>query len=145
LVDVVPYPVHLVAKVGDAVGNTFLLYRFPVQDKLSQKRSDRLRLITVVSSSAKQDKNRRFCVVTKLNISMQKTDSILLSHTGLKYYYETDKKIFNEVKNKYLSTLWIDADYETQIKEIAHNIRNRRSNNTKRIRQKYNARQTQLF
>jgi len=76
---------------------------------------------------------------------MQKTDSILLSHTGLKYYYETDKKIFNEVKNKYLSTLWIDADYETQIKEIAHNIRNRRSNNTKRIRQKYNARQTQLF
>ena len=36
------------------------------------------------------------CQVTKINISMQKNDSILLSHTGLKHYYKTDKKILNK-------------------------------------------------
>lgn len=104
-----------------------------------------IRLIRVVSTSQKQDENRRFCVVTKLNISMQKKDSILLSHTGLKYYFKTDKKIFNEVKNKYLSKLWINSDYETQIKEIAHNIRNKHTNTKTSRELKYNPMQVQLF
>jgi len=68
------------------------------------------------------------CQVTGLNISMQKDDSILLSHTGLKYYFKTDKKVFDEVKRKFLSLVWKDDDYQTQIKEIAHNIRNKSSN-----------------
>jgi hypothetical protein len=68
------------------------------------------------------------CQVTKVNISMQKDCSILLSHTGLKYYLKTDKKIFEQIKRRYLSKRWINADVETQIKEIAHNIRNARSN-----------------
>ncbi|CAM4091944.1 hypothetical protein [Gillisia limnaea] len=46
------------------------------------------------------------CQVTSLNISMQRDDSFLLSHTGLNYYYKTDKKIFEEVKRKYLSKTW---------------------------------------
>ncbi len=74
------------------------------------------------------------CKVTGLNISMQKDDSILLSHTGLKYYYKTDKKIFEQIKRKYLSKRWRTADCETQIKEIAHNIRNINSNRS--IKQK---------
>jgi hypothetical protein len=65
---------------------------------------------------------------------MQKQDSILLSHTGLKYYYETDKKVFEQIKRKYLSKVWFKSDFETQIKEIAHNIRNTRSNQS--IKQK---------
>ena len=68
------------------------------------------------------------CQVTKINISMQKNDSILLSHTGLKYYYKTDRKIFEQIKRKYLSKQWIKADFKTQIKEIAHNIRNAKGN-----------------
>lgn len=76
---------------------------------------------------------------------MQKKNSILLSHTGLRYYYKTDKKIFNEVKNKYLSNLWINADYETQIKEIAHNIRNKHTNVKTSRKLKYNPLQGQLF
>lgn len=74
------------------------------------------------------------CQVTGLNISMQKNNSILLSHTGLKYYYKTDKKIFNELKRKYLTNQWIKSDFDTQIKEIAHNIRNTKSN--QQIKQK---------
>lgn len=60
---------------------------------------------------------------------MQKSNSFLLSHTGLKYYYRIDKKVFYEVKRKYLSNKWIDANHKEQIKEIAHNIRNKYNNN----------------
>lgn len=74
------------------------------------------------------------CKVTGFNISMQKEDSILLSHTGLKYYYNTDKRIFEQIKRRYLSKIWFKSNFETQIKEIAHNIRNTNSN--LRIKQK---------
>ena len=75
------------------------------------------------------------CQVTTINISMQKNDSILLSHTGLKYYFKTDRKVFEQIKRKYLSKQWIKSDFETQIKEIAHNIRNAKGNQkTKQIR-----------
>jgi hypothetical protein len=102
-------------------------------------------LKTVVSTSTKTDTNRRICLVTGLNISMQKKDSILLSHTGIRYYKKTDAKVYNEIKKKYLSTNWNDADLETQIKELAHNIRNKSS--TDRIKQKrlYPLEQMQLF
>jgi hypothetical protein len=79
--------------------------------------------------------NNILCHVTKINISMQKNDSILLSHTGLKYYYKTDRKIFEQIKRQYLSKQWIKSDFETQIKEIAHNIRNAKGNQkTKQVR-----------
>ena len=60
---------------------------------------------------------------------MQKKTSILLSHTGLKYYYKTDKKIFNEIKQKHLSNKWLNANDKIIIKELAHNIRNKYYNN----------------
>ncbi|MEO8255283.1 MAG: hypothetical protein ABI554_12955 [Flavobacterium sp.] len=75
-----------------------------------------------------------FCSITKLDISMQKYSSNLLSHTGLKYYYTTDKKVFEQIKRKYLSKQWQNSDFQLQIKEIAHNIRNTKSNQT--IKQK---------
>ncbi len=43
--------------------------------------------------------NKRICPITNLDISMQKKDSFLLSHTGLKYYYQTDPKIYNTIRN----------------------------------------------
>lgn len=74
------------------------------------------------------------CKVTGINISMQRDNSILLSHTGLKYYFKTDKKIFEQIKRTYLSEKWFNSSFEIQIKEIAHNIRNRSSN--RNIKQK---------
>ncbi len=79
------------------------------------------------------DTKNILCKVTGFNISMQKENSILLSHTGLKYYYKTDKKIFEQIKRRYLSKIWFKSDFKTQIKEIAHNIRNTDSN--KKIKQ----------
>jgi hypothetical protein len=77
---------------------------------------------------------KHLCKVTGLNISMQKENSILLSHTGLKYYYKTDKRIFEQIKRRYLSKIWFKSNFETQIKELAHNIRNANSN--QKIKQK---------
>ncbi|MFE3866937.1 hypothetical protein ACFX5E_02485 [Flavobacterium sp. LS2P90] len=78
---------------------------------------------------------KRLCKVTGLNISMQKDNSNSLSHTGLKYYYKTDKKVFAQIKRRYLSSRWSSSDFETQIIEIAHNIRNAKNNQkTKQVR-----------
>ena len=76
------------------------------------------------------DTKKLICKVTGFNISMQKENSILLSHTGLKYYYNTDKRIFEQIKRRYLTKIWFKSNFETQIKEIAHNIRNENSNKT---------------
>jgi hypothetical protein len=66
---------------------------------------------------------------------MQKEDSFLLSHTGLRYYFENDKKVFEQIKKQYLPKLWINSDFETIIKELAHNIRTIHYNqNTKQVR-----------
>ena len=88
---------------------------------------------------------KRLCKVTGFNISMQKYDSILLSHTGLKYYFKTDKKIFEQIKRKYLSKRWRTADSETQIKEIAHNIRNANSNQSIKQERIYKPQQINMF
>ena len=91
------------------------------------------------------NKNQKICAITGINISMQKDDSFLLSHTGLKYYYKTDKKIFNEVKRKYLSDEWVNSDFQIQIREIAHNIRNKFNNLKLKQRRLYPENQQILF
>ena len=89
--------------------------------------------------------NDTFCKVTKVNISMQKDSSLLLSHTGLKYYFKTDKKIFEQIKRRYLSKRWYNSDFETQIKEIAHNIRNTDSNRNIKQKKIYQSKQFNLL
>lgn len=90
-------------------------------------------------------KQGRKCRITGVDISMQKEGSILLSHTGLRCLCKNDKKTFDMVKNKYLSKKWIDADFKTQIKELAHNIRNK-SNNQKITKEKeHNPKQVTIF
>jgi hypothetical protein len=81
---------------------------------------------------------KNICRVTGINISMQKDESILLSHTGLKYYYKSDKKIFEQIKRTYLSKKWFNSNFEIQIKEIAHNIRNKSSNTNNKQKRIYN-------
>lgn len=104
-----------------------------------------IRLKTVVSTSENNDPNRRICQVTGLNISMQKEDSFLLSHTGLNYYFKTDPKIYAEVKRKYLTALWQNQNHQKQIKEIAHNIRTSWTNHQRKQSRLYNESQPTLF
>jgi hypothetical protein len=85
------------------------------------------------------------CQMTGLNISMQKDSSILLSHTGLKYYFKTDRKIFEHIKRTYLTKQWIKSDFETQIKEIAHNIRNANNNQNNKQNRIYQHKQVNML
>ena len=85
------------------------------------------------------------CLITGLPIDMQKEDSILLSHTGLKHYYKINPELFTLLKYKYLSKEWINSDFETQIKEIAHNIRNYFNNRRLKQDRIYHPNQPQLF
>ena len=87
----------------------------------------------------------RKCLITGLDISMQKESSILLSHTGLKHHSKTNKKEFENIKNKHLSKKWIEADFKTQIKELAHNIRNKYNNVKTGSRKRQSKTQTQMF
>jgi hypothetical protein len=87
----------------------------------------------------------KICIVTGVNISMQKDSSLLLSHTGLRYYFKTDKKIFEQIKRRYLSKRWYNSNIETQIKEIAHNIRNQRSNQNIKQTKIYQSKQINLL
>ena len=91
------------------------------------------------------DTKKLICKVTGFNISMQKENSILLSHTGLKYYYNTDKRIFEQIKRRYLTKIWFKSNFETQIKEIAHNIRNENSNKTKKQKRIYQPQQINIL
>lgn len=101
--------------------------------------------LNILSIHTPNNENDNICVVTKLNISMQKKNSVLLSHTGLKYYYKTDKKIFEQIKRQFLSKRWFNSDFEIQIKEIAHNIRNQKSNKKHKQNKLYNINQLNLF
>lgn len=94
---------------------------------------------------AQPSKHAKYCVLTQLDISMQKEESIMISHTGLKYYYNTDKAQFKIIKNKYLSKKWINADFETQIKELGHNIRNKVCNQRTAVQKKCISNQMNLF
>ena len=90
-------------------------------------------------------KDRRSCKVTGLNISMQKESSFLLSHTGLKYYFKTDKKVYDEVKRKYLSNRWENEPHQIEIREIAHSIRTDKYNKSVRRRRLCPPHQMQMF
>ncbi len=85
----------------------------------------------ILSEHKKEDKK---CPITGVDISMQKEGSFLLSHTGLKWYWKNDKTIYKKVAKKYLSKKWQNSDFEIQIKELAHNIRNYQNN--QRLKQK---------
>ncbi|ESU29481.1 hypothetical protein FLJC2902T_08870 [Flavobacterium limnosediminis JC2902] len=98
--------------------------------------------VELVSSTPSE---KSVCKVTGLDISMQKENSLLLSHTGLKYYYLTDKKTFEQIKRRYLSGKWVFSDYKMQIKEIAHNIRNTDSNQRIKQNRLYPSGQTNLL
>ena len=63
------------------------------------------------------------CLVTGIDISMQKTTSKFMSISGIKFYRNNYPEIYFELKNR-LSDKWLNKSLEIQIIEIAHSIRN---------------------
>jgi hypothetical protein len=68
------------------------------------------------------------CLVTGLDISMQKKGSKFLCFAGLKYYKENEPETFDFLSGKYLPENKRDLDFETQFYYLAHNIRNAKTN-----------------
>ena len=92
------------------------------QSKLSKwvySKLNELQGVTIFNIS----QNEKVCRVTGLNISMQRTDSFLLSHTGLFLLYNTNRIEFERLKSRFLSGRWLTSSVSVQVKEIAHNIR----------------------
>ena len=103
-------------------------YSLNIQKSISVQMSDKINNLFYPPNSHFIYSVKRECKITQIDISFQKDNSTMLSHTGLYYLYENDRRLFDEVKNKYLSKKWINSSLPIQIKEIAHNIRNRVNN-----------------
>jgi len=56
---------------------------------------------------------------------MQRESSRLLSHTGLRYYRDYDFKEYERLERILLSERWNDENENVQLRELAHQIRNR--------------------
>ncbi len=70
----------------------------------------------------------KHCPITGLDISMQPGNSKFLSYTGVKWYFEHNRKIYNTVLAPRLSIYFKNADPDIQFRVIAHSIRNSDSN-----------------
>lgn len=63
------------------------------------------------------------CLITKLNISMQKKGSKFLNVSGIKYYQKNKPDIYLNLKKR-LTKKQLEKSLKIQIKEIAHSVRN---------------------
>lgn len=73
-------------------------------------------------SNSKTKVENIFCKVTGFNISMQKDNSISLSHVCSKYYYKIGRKVFEQIKRNYLTEDWFKSDCEIHFKKISPNL-----------------------
>jgi hypothetical protein len=121
----------LIYKVYDFINNII----HPYDIKLSSDSSE------VISSE-------KICPVTGLDISMQPRNSKFLSSSGVKWYYENDREVFDKIVATRLTESLKSKDISKQFKGIAHSIRNAESNprnNIKRSIQKLLNEKDSLF
>lgn len=98
--------------------------RFNTKELIKQKIRRTIQNLQGVTYSNFSVKDR-ICKVTGIDISNQRNDSFLLSHTGLKKLKTSDSTTYEEIKKIFLSDNWETSSTEAQIREIAHNIRSR--------------------
>lgn len=98
--------------------------------------------------SAPPHQNNSVCLVTKLDISMQRKGSKYLCLVGLKYYKENEPETYKILEEKYLTDDKKNTDMKTQFYYLAHCIRNVKTNivhNRKRFENRnYNPNQLQF-
>ena len=83
--------------------------------------------------------NVNICLITELDISMQKPNSKYLCSAGLKYFNETEPETYQRLKEKYLNPEKWGLELMDQFYYIAHNVRNEFYNkihNRKRFEQR---------
>lgn len=85
-------------------------------------------LNTINGENAQLEQTNRQCLVTGLRIDMQRKNSVYLSNAGLLWYYKNDIKTFLQLQNRFLTSDKRKLKIIEQIYYIAHNIRNRKTN-----------------
>lgn len=88
---------------------------------------------------------QRRCLLTNIDISMQKSSSRLLSFMGLRYLNDHDPTLFQSLRLRYLKRTWIKESLEKQIFEMAHNIRDTYRHRKDRLNLVDECGQTNLF
>jgi hypothetical protein len=89
--------------------------------------------------------SQRLCRISEFDISMQKEGSLMLSIKGIKHYLKTQPEVYQKLKRQYLTDYWVNADVDTQVKELAHNIRTISKNQAIKQRRLYPIYQNKLF
>lgn len=92
-------------------------YELDIQDYISNLILSKINDLQGVTIS-------KTCKLTGLDISMQKEDSILISHRGLKILSNSYPEQFDRLTDLYLSYKWHSSSPQLKLKELAHNIRN---------------------
>ena len=72
----------------------------------------------------REQKERKFCKVTGLDISMQKKGSRFLSIKGVRFLYKNDRQKYDALLSK-LPSKWHNAPLEVQEYKIAHYVRDK--------------------
>lgn len=104
--------------------------------------------IKLFSSSSDVVNSEKICPITKLDISMQSKNSKFLSTSGVKWYFENNRKVYDVRLAPILTESSKNKDISVQFSEIAHSIRNSDSNprnNTKRAIRKLLNEHNSLF
>lgn len=100
---------------------------------------------SIIRLQITKERSIKSCLLTGIDISMQKPDSLLLSHTGLRFYLANNPSLYSRVRNKYLTSKWHDKPLNIQITEIAHNIRDTYRHTLERQGRNYPIEQGKLF
>jgi len=113
---------------------------YGTQNKISEFIITTQNLLQGVTNFEYKPKTRK-CLVTGVDITNQKENSFLLSHSGLYQLLDNDNTTFDYLRKRYLTPNWQTSSTQIQVKEIAHNIRNKYFNNQHR----YNPNQLLIF
>lgn len=100
-------------------------------ENLSKLDTEIVQFPTIVRLESAQNGNAgnaRICMVTKLDISMQKRTSKFICSGGLKWYYENEPETYQKLTEKYLVRDKMRLPLPKQFYYIAHNIRNAKTN-----------------
>lgn len=126
---------------------TFSTQKTPINSRKEQNSKNNPKEINLENVTPQQ--NNRLCLVTKLDISMQKKGSKFLRENTLKNIKETNPEIYKDLEKKYLTENAKRLSEQMQIYLICKNIRDTDSNprnNRKRFEQRnYHPNQLQLF
>lgn len=92
---------------------------------------------SIVENLVSDSTNKKVCMVTGIDISMQSENSRFLSYRGINYLYKNNREQFDILLSK-LPSKYTDAPFKEQVYKIAHYVRDQFFNKRNPTRRKIN-------